>query len=73
MLRRRGHRETDSNSSEHSLGHLNTTRIGEIAKDSAEFLLDATVELSDALPPLQAAAKALQLIVKRADVSSFFI
>ena len=52
---------------------MDTKEIGEIVKDSAEFLLDATVELSGALPPLQTAAKALQLIVKRADVSSFLI
>ena len=73
MLRRRGHRETDSNSSKHSLGHLNKTKIGEIVKDSAEFALDAAAELSGALPPVQAAAKSLQIIVKRAEVSSFFI
>ena len=55
------------------MSHPKTTKIGEVAGDLAEFALDATVELSSALPPLQAAAKALQLIVKRAQVSSFFL
>ena len=73
MLSRGRHREPDSNSSEHSLGHLNKTKIGEIAKDSAEFLLDAIVKISAVFPPLQAAVQSLQLIVKRADVSFFFI
>ena len=52
-----------------SSSKVNKAEVIELAKATAQSLLEAVVEFSDAFPPLKTAAAAVQFVVDRVEVS----